>query len=116
MIGPWKQINLRVCHIHVACIYKVSESDSIRLRSNSDMVIVDYYSDQHPADRIPAGLLNPICPHGAFNCVEPNRENKLTNDQHERREDPILIQSQDTYKPTGGRTSTWKSTKIFAWA
>ena len=102
-ISPWKQIILRVCHIHAACIYKVSESDSIRLRSNSDMVIVDYYSDQHPADSILAGLLNPIRPHGAFDYVKPDRENKLTNDQHERREDPILVQSQDTCKPIANR-------------
>jgi hypothetical protein len=55
------------------------------------MVIIDYYPDQHPADRIPAELPTLIRPHGAFDYVEPNRENKLTNDQHERREDPILV-------------------------
>jgi hypothetical protein len=89
----------------VACIYKVSESDSIRLHSNSEMVIIDYYLDQHPVDRISAGLPTPIRPHRASDYVEPNRENKLTNDQHERREDPILIQSQDTCKPIANRSA-----------
>jgi hypothetical protein len=69
----------------VACIYKVSEFDSIRLRSNSDMVLVDYYPDQHLADRILARLPTLIRPHGAFDYIEPNRENKLTNDQNDER-------------------------------
>jgi hypothetical protein len=56
----------------VACIYKVSEFDSIRLRSNSDMVLVDYYPDQHLADRILARLPTLIRPHGAFDYIEPN--------------------------------------------
>jgi hypothetical protein len=48
------------------------------------MMIVDYYSDQHLVDRILAGLPTPIHPHGAFGYVKPDRENRLTNDQHER--------------------------------
>jgi hypothetical protein len=71
------------------------------------MIIVNYYSDQHLVDRIPAGLPTPIRPHGAFDYVKPDRENKLTNDQHERREDPILVLSQDTCKPIANRRALW---------
>jgi hypothetical protein len=60
------------------------------------MEIIDYYSDQHLADRISVELPTPIHPHRAFDY-------KLTNDQHERREDPILVQSQDTCKTTANR-------------
>jgi hypothetical protein len=61
-----------------------------------DMKNIDYYSDQHPEDRIPAGLPTLIRPHIAF-------EYKLTNDQHKRREDPIFVQSQDTCKTIANR-------------
>jgi hypothetical protein len=61
-----------------------------------DMKIIDYYADQHPINRILAGLPTLIRPHRAFDY-------KLTNDQHERREDPILVHGQDTCKIAANR-------------